>query len=295
MSRTGGQTGRTWRLIAIAVVVGFGTWVAGSHQRPDLPSFAASGTVAEPKVRAQQAPTPSSATEPTPSAKAKPVPRRRPAPHTSPTSALPLTDSGGHSAHSGPGLASAQQQTAQRRSRVKVLYLTFDDGPSKEWTPKVLDVLARYNAKATFFELGRAQRSYPALVRRVKAEGHTIANHSTTHRDLTMLSNGGIRWEVRNGPNSPCFRPPYGAINHRVRKVLRSEGVRHIILWDIDTLDWTRPGSRRIAHTVIKWAKPGKIVLMHDGGANRAQTVAALDVVLRELSDRGYVFRSLDC
>jgi peptidoglycan/xylan/chitin deacetylase (PgdA/CDA1 family) len=285
MSRTGGQAGRTWRLIAIAAVVGFGTWVAGNHERPGLPSFAASGTVAEPSVRAQQPPT-------SPPTSPASVPRRRPAPRVGPTAAVPLTGPGGHSS---PGSAGAHRQTTQRRDRVKVLYLTFDDGPSRDWTPKVLQVLDRYDAKATFFQLGRAQRAYPALARRVRAAGHTIANHSTTHRDLTMLSNGGIRWEVRNGPDSPCFRPPYGAINHRVRSVLRSEGVRDIVLWDIDTLDWTRPGSHRIARTVIKYARPGKIVLMHDGGANRSQTVAALDTILRELNDQGYVFRSLNC
>jgi peptidoglycan-N-acetylglucosamine deacetylase len=288
MSRTGGQAGRTWRLIAIAAVVGFGTWVAGNHERPGVPSFAASGTVAEPSVRAQQPPTPSRTA--TPSAEA--APRRRPGPRPSPTSAVPLTGPGGRS---DPDRGGALHQTTQRRDRVKVLYLTFDDGPSREWTPKVLEILNRYDAKATFFQLGRAQRAYPALVRRISAAGHTIANHSTTHRDLTMLSNGGIRWEVRNGPDSPCFRPPYGAINHRVRSVLRSGGVRDIILWDIDTLDWTTPGSHRIAQTVIKYARPGKIVLMHDGGANRAQTVAALGTVLRELNDQGYVFRSLNC
>ncbi|GAB3414998.1 polysaccharide deacetylase family protein [Flindersiella endophytica] len=287
MSRTGGQAGRTWRLIAIAAVVGFGTWVAGQHERSELPAFAGSGTIAEPSVRAQQPPTPSPATP-----SADPVPRRRPAPRVGPTTAVPLTGPGGHS---GPGSAGAQRQATQRRDRVKVLYLTFDDGPSREWTPKVLEVLDRYDAKATFFELGRAQRAYPALARRVRAAGHTIANHSTIHRDLTMLSDGAIRWEVRNGPDSPCFRPPYGAINHRVRSVLRSEGVHDIVLWDIDTLDWTRPGSHRIAQTVVSHARPGNIVLMHDGGANRAQTVAALDTILRELYGQGYLFRSLDC
>lgn len=178
---------------------------------------------------------------------------------------------------------------------MKVLYLTFDDGPSPEWTPRVLELLERYDAKATFFELGRARRRFPALAGKVEAAGHTIANHSTTHRDLTKLTDGEIRWEVRNGPDSPCFRPPYGAIDHRVHSVLRSEGVRDIVLWDVDTLDWTRPGAHRIARTVLARARPGKIVLMHDGGANRSQTVAALDTVLRELNDQGYVFRSLDC
>src|SRR5262245_40353726 len=132
MSRTGGQAGRTWRLIAIAVVVGFGTWVAGNHGRSDLPSFAASGTIAEPSVRAQQPPTASPAKTPSPATpSAEPVPRRRPAPRTTPSTAVPLTGPGGHSE---PEPASAQHQTRQRRAKVKVLYLTFDDGPSREWT-----------------------------------------------------------------------------------------------------------------------------------------------------------------
>jgi peptidoglycan-N-acetylglucosamine deacetylase len=258
MSSTGGQAGRTWRLIAVAAVVAFGTWVAGDNGS-DAPAQS-SAAVAQASPAARDGRQPRAATR----------------------------------ARQAAG-ATALRQSGRRRDRVKVLYLTFDDGPSGEWTPQVLATLKRYDAKATFFQLGRARRAYPRLARRIKAGGHAIANHTTTHRDLTTISNGAIRWEVRNGPSSPCFRPPYGAINERVRNVLRSEGVRRIVLWDIDTLDWTRPGAHRIARRVVKAARPGKIVLLHDGGADRSQTVDALDIILRELYAKGYVFRALDC
>lgn len=280
MSKTGGQAGRTWRLIAIAAVVAFGTWVAGdNHEVPAQSSVTADAAIAGLAATAEKARPHDAATH------ARPVapggePRSRSA-----TTSRPRRAPGGTVVH----------RSARQRNRLKVLYLTFDDGPDRTWTPQILAVLDRYDAEATFFQLGRARHAYPKLARRVEAEGHAIANHSTTHRDLTHLANRAIRWEVRNGPDSPCFRPPYGAINQRVRDVLRSEGVRSIILWDIDTLDWTRPGADRIVRTVISRARPGQIVLLHDGGADRAQTVTALDTILRELYAEGYVFRRLNC
>ncbi|MGW0229791.1 polysaccharide deacetylase family protein [Actinopolymorpha singaporensis] len=175
----------------------------------------------------------------------------------------------------------------------KVLYLTFDDGPS-EWTPKILEVLARHNAKATFFELGQQQKEFPAFVDQVRKAGHTIGNHTFDHASLPSRSWSGMQQEIKGGPASKCLRPPYGATNSDVRSIADELKMR-VVLWDVDTRDWTRPGSATIERRAVEGARPGAIVLMHDGGGDRQQTVDALENVLTRLGKQGYVFRSLDC
>ncbi|MFD2082196.1 polysaccharide deacetylase family protein [Actinopolymorpha cephalotaxi] len=175
----------------------------------------------------------------------------------------------------------------------KVLYLTFDDGPS-EWTPKVLQVLARHNAKATFFQLGQQQKEFPGFADQVRKAGNTIGNHTFDHASLPAKSWSGMREEIEGGPASKCLRPPYGAVNSGVRSVSDELNLR-VVLWDVDTLDWTRPGSAAIERRVVKGARPGAIVLMHDGGGDRQETVDALDGALSTLAKQGYVFRALDC
>ncbi|MET9018734.1 polysaccharide deacetylase family protein [Actinopolymorpha sp. NPDC004070] len=175
----------------------------------------------------------------------------------------------------------------------KVLYLTFDDGPS-EWTPKILQVLAQHKAKATFFELGQQQKAFPGVVDQVRKAGHTIGNHTFDHASLRAKSWSGIEEEIKGGPTSKCLRPPFGAVNSDVRSVSADLRLR-VVLWDVDTRDWTRPGSATIARRIVEDARPGAIVLMHDGGGNRQQTVDALGEALTTLADQGYVFRALDC
>ncbi|MFC0625911.1 polysaccharide deacetylase family protein [Kribbella deserti] len=176
----------------------------------------------------------------------------------------------------------------------KVVYLTFDDGPDKTWTPKVLGVLAKHKVKATFFVLGRNSKSQPTLLRKERAAGHTIGNHSVTHANLPKLSRTRLRQEIRGGVRSKCFRPPYGATNARVHAEIKAAGMRQV-LWSVDPQDWARPGATKIAQRVLSNVRPGAVVLMHDAGGNRAQTVIALDKVIRTLKARGYVFRSLSC
>jgi peptidoglycan-N-acetylglucosamine deacetylase len=184
--------------------------------------------------------------------------------------------------------------TTPARSDGKVVYLTFDDGPDPRWTPEVLELLARYDAKATFFMLGRNAVSNPALVARVRAEGHAIGNHSVSHKYLPGLSSTRMRNEITGGVGSRCFRPPYGATNTRVRNAVRAAGMRQV-LWDVDPRDWSRPGSTAIAGRVLSQVYNGRVVLMHDGGGDRSQTVTALDRILRTLTARGFSFRSIFC
>jgi peptidoglycan/xylan/chitin deacetylase (PgdA/CDA1 family) len=176
----------------------------------------------------------------------------------------------------------------------KVVYFTFDDGPDPAWTPQILDILARNNAKATFFELGQMVERHPDLHDAVLAAGHTIGSHSYSHPQLTKISAAKRHREIAGGPQSKCFRPPYGAVNAQVRADIKAAGMQPV-LWDTDSLDWTKPGKDAIVANVLRSVHSGSIVLMHDAGGNRSQTVAALDELLPLLAAKGYSFAALDC
>jgi peptidoglycan/xylan/chitin deacetylase (PgdA/CDA1 family) len=176
----------------------------------------------------------------------------------------------------------------------KVIYLTFDDGPQVTYTPQVLRVLARHHAKATFFVLGREAAAHPELVALERSQGHHVGNHTWDHPMLTHLPLKRIREEIFSGVESKCFRPPYRDTNAAVAAVAAAKHQRQI-LWDVDTNDWEKPGAAAIEHEILRGARPGAIILMHDGGGTRTQTVAALDRALTVLTARGYTFRSLPC
>jgi peptidoglycan/xylan/chitin deacetylase (PgdA/CDA1 family) len=184
--------------------------------------------------------------------------------------------------------------TDQPTTGGKVVHFTFDDGPDPAWTPQILDILARNNAKATFFELGQMVDRHPELHDAVLAAGNTIGSHSYSHPQLTKLSAAKQQREITGGPQSKCFRPPYGAANAQVRAQIKADGMRPV-LWDVDSLDWTKPGSDAIVANVLRTVHSGSVVLMHDAGGNRAQTVAALERLLPILAARGYSFTALDC
>ncbi|MGW1346695.1 polysaccharide deacetylase family protein [Kribbella sp. NPDC002412] len=200
-----------------------------------------------------------------------------------------------------------QQPTRQRRTSTtatpddwnltkhgKVLYLTFDDGPQKEWTPKVLQVLAKHRAKATFFVLGREAAAHPDLLALTRAAGHRIGNHTWDHPMLTKLPAEKMRQEILTGVKSKCFRPPFRDTNAHVEAVAASNHQRQV-LWDVDTLDWSKPGTAKIERAILQGARPGAIILMHDGGGDRSETVAALDRALTQLTRQGYTYRALPC
>jgi peptidoglycan-N-acetylglucosamine deacetylase len=173
-----------------------------------------------------------------------------------------------------------------------IVYLTFDDGPSP-YTPAILDVLRATRSSATFFEVGFRQAKYPAAAARVRAGGSNIGNHTYDHLDLTTLTPTEIRSQVASGPRSRCVRPPFGATNSRVRRVLAQKGLRQV-LWTDDTLDWRRPGVTHIVRAATgPKVRAGSIVLMHDGGGDRSQTVAALPHIIATLHQRGYVVRRI--
>jgi len=192
--------------------------------------------------------------------------------------------------------ATAIVYAANTPSRPKCLALTFDDGPCREWTPKILDALRKHGARATFFVMGHAVQYSPEIARRTVAEGHELGNHSWLHADYTKLSVAAARKDLRrtsdaiNGAGQErvrWFRPPYGEHNARVRDVVAEAGMK-IALWDVDTRDWQRPGAEAIYRRIMKGARDGRVILLHDGPAKRRQTLAALNLAVPKLKEQGY-------
>ena len=184
----------------------------------------------------------------------------------------------------------------------KLVALTFDDGPKLGQTDEILDILKHYGIHATFFMLGSEVKRYPALASRVATEGNLIGNHTLSHKDLTKQKPAEVKRQIVAGANAiqkatgvrpVWFRPPYGAINGSVWKQARALKV-NVVLWDVDTLDWTKPGVGKITSNANWHVKPGSVVLMHDGGGERAQTIAALPRIIEYLRGKGYTFVTLD-
>ncbi|HEX7300990.1 MAG TPA: polysaccharide deacetylase family protein [Solirubrobacteraceae bacterium] len=166
--------------------------------------------------------------------------------------------------------------------------LTFDDGPGP-FTDELLDVLRRHEVRATFFVVGELVARRAATVRRAAEEGHAIGNHSWDHPRLPSLSEEDIREQLERtsaaivaaiGREPELFRPPFGDTDPTVECVASDLGMRQM-LWDVDTEDWQMPGPD-VVHARIAAAKGGEIVLMHDGGGERAGTVQAVDAFLGE-------------
>jgi peptidoglycan-N-acetylglucosamine deacetylase len=180
----------------------------------------------------------------------------------------------------------------QATKRGGTVYLTFDDGPSR-YTPAILKILRDTHSTATFFEVGFRQARYPWLAAQVRAQGSSIGNHTYDHLDLTALTPAQIRWQVVHGPRGRCMRPPFGATDPRVRSIVAQQGLREV-LWTIDTNDWSRPGTAQIVKAATgPGVRAGSIVLLHDGGGDRSQTVAALPKIIKSLQQRGYVIRRI--
>ncbi len=202
-----------------------------------------------------------------------------------------------------PSPPPAAAAPAQKALPAKYVVLTFDDGPDPVYTPLILDVLAKYDAKATFFEVGRNVVKHPALTKRIHAAGHSVQNHTWTHADLRPLSAASFRQQItptdeairaQTGLTPACLRPPYGGMNPTVTKRAKALG-KDLVVWDTDSRDWTRPGTAAIVKRVLAGVKNGSVILMHDGGGNRSQTVAALPAILHTLKARGYGFRTVTC
>lgn len=183
----------------------------------------------------------------------------------------------------------------------KVIALTFDDGPDPSETELILDVLDEYNAKCTFFAIGKRIAAYPGIARRIISEGHELANHTYNHVYFKKpISEQQIQEELErteneivkvSGKHSSLFRPPGGMYDETLVDVSNSMGLKPVLWsWHQDTRDWKRPGVYSISSKVIRGAHSGDIVLFHDHVHGQSQTRAALKIILPELQKQGFRF-----
>jgi peptidoglycan-N-acetylglucosamine deacetylase len=178
----------------------------------------------------------------------------------------------------------------------KILAMTFDDGPHPSLTPKILDMLKERNIKATFFLIGQQVKMYPDLVRRIIAEGHEIGNHTWTHCSLTSRSDEQIRKELQKSADAvfevaqvrpQLVRPPYGAVNTRIKNLMFTEFGYSTIMWSVDPQDWRRPGVSVVTSRLVNGAHPGAIMLAHD---IHPPTILAMPSMFDQLIAKGYQF-----
>jgi chitin deacetylase len=196
-----------------------------------------------------------------------------------------------------PSFQGAIVSAAKLSLQQKVIALTFDDGPWPESTAQVLDILKQNQIKGTFFVIGQNVKNYPGLLKREIAEGHVIGNH-TWHHWYQFLNPQAAAYEIDHtadqiyqvtGIKTNLFRPPGGIMHNGVADYARNSKYA-IILWSSDSIDYSRPAVPKLINNVFRRAKPGGIVLMHDGGGNRSKTVQALPEIIANFRKQGYSF-----
>lgn len=173
-------------------------------------------------------------------------------------------------------------------AKMSCVALTFDDGPGKD-TARLLDMLKREDAVATFFVLGQSAKVHPKVVKRIAAEGHEVGSHTYSHKQLTKLDVAGQKQEIDRGNEQikaagvtpTLFRPPYGAYN----ATTKAEAGLPIIMWDVDTMDWKTRSTEKTIQEVERSTKAGSIVLMHD---IHSPTVDAVPTIIKKLRAKGF-------
>lgn len=177
----------------------------------------------------------------------------------------------------------------------RAVALTFDDGPS-QYTPEFLKVLGRMGAPATFFTVGGEFQTFGENAKQAHEAGYVIADHTFTHPQMPSLSAPEQASQIDRTasvikqlglPYPQLYRAPYGAYDQTTLNVLKKRNML-LVLWDVDTEDWKKPGADAIKQAVFNHVQPGSIVLMHDGGGDRSETLAALPDIIRGLRARGY-------
>jgi len=187
----------------------------------------------------------------------------------------------------------------------KVVALTFDDGPSPIWTPKILDELKKAGVKATFFMLGKHVEKYPQIARRVAEEGHEIENHSYDHHVLIAYTLDHLEQEIRSterviqkatGRTTKYFRPPKAWLTDKEKKKIEGMGYK-IVLWTLNSKDWVTFDDKYIVKYIVRHISPGDIILFHDSGGvfnveggDRHETVRTISILVERLREKGYKF-----
>lgn len=191
----------------------------------------------------------------------------------------------------------------------KIVALTFDDGPSPVWTPKILDELKEADVKATFFMVGHHVRKYPDIARRVAREGHAIANHGYAHSVVLYYTPAEIEEEIKytehviretTGQTTRLFRPPKAWLRDSTKEKIRSMGYE-VVLWSLNSKDWVGFSHRHIVRYLAARARGGDILLFHDSGnifaregGDRGQTVKAVALLIKALREKGFSFVTVE-
>jgi peptidoglycan/xylan/chitin deacetylase (PgdA/CDA1 family) len=182
---------------------------------------------------------------------------------------------------------------------VKLVALTYDDGPHPKYTPMILDVLKKHNANATFFVVGERAEILPEIVTRAGMEGHSIGNHTYSHADLTKLGEVGVISQISRtnevvegitGIRPTLMRPPLGARNKKIDGLIKGQNMYNI-MWNVDPVDWNSSDAKLIYGKVVNKIQSGDIVVLHDFYPN---TVTATDMILSTLSKQGYSFVTVE-
>ncbi|WP_410986641.1 polysaccharide deacetylase family protein [Bacillus paranthracis] len=187
-------------------------------------------------------------------------------------------------------------------TKEKIVALTFDDGPHPVFTPKILDILAKYNAKATFFVAGNKVKRFPAILKRQVKEAHEIANHTYNHIYDKNITATKLTSELNQtdeiikritGYKPTLYRPVGGLHNNLIINTAIQNG-KLVILWSWhqDPQDWRSPAASKISKYITKGVKPGNIILLHDWNGSEfskiSQTVEALESIMKYLNNNGY-------
>ncbi len=187
----------------------------------------------------------------------------------------------------------------------KLVALTFDDGPSPEWTPLILDELKKAGVKATFFMVGHHVKKYSQVARRVAAEGHEIENHGFAHSVTLYYTPQEIEEEIQytehvieqvTGQKTQYFRPPKAWLLPSVKKAIKAMGYK-VVLWSLNSKDWVTFDDKYIIRFILRNVRNGDIILFHDSGGvfsreggDRSETVSTIPLLVEKLKERGYTF-----
>ncbi|MEH7098413.1 polysaccharide deacetylase family protein [Neobacillus vireti] len=194
------------------------------------------------------------------------------------------------------------------KPKMKEMVLTFDDGPDPVYTPQILDILNKYHIKGSFFMVGKNALQHPELVKRIYSEGHEIGSHTFSHPNvasttplqtkLELNANQRLVQEI-TGHSMTLFRPPYVAdaeptTTNELLPIIRAQDMGYTMVGElIDTDDWQRPSSNQIVKRVLEQLPEGNVILFHDSGGDRSNTVKALPIIIKELKKRGYSFTTI--
>ena len=195
------------------------------------------------------------------------------------------------------------------RTPHKKVALTFDDGPSPVWTPKILDELKKAEIKATFFMIGHHVKKYPDIAQRVAKEGHQIGNHGYAHSVLFYYTPDELEEEIKytelvikeiTGQTTTCFRPPKAWISKEEKEKIKSMGY-HVVLWSLNSKDWVNFNDKYIVRYILKYIRNGDIILFHDSGGvfkreggNRRETVSTILLLVEKLKERHFECVTVD-